>query len=58
MVVLSSLVFLLPLVLAGAGAVLMRGRAGVQLAGATAGFLSGILAAMALSRTVKAGRAE
>ncbi len=52
-VVLSVLVFLLPLVTAAAGAVLMRGSANAELGGMLAGLAVGIAAAMVLARLVR-----
>jgi hypothetical protein len=53
MVVLSSLVFLLPLLTAVAGAAMMRGSANAELGGMIAGFAAGIVAALLLVRLIR-----
>ena len=53
MVLLSTAVFLVPILAAVAGALIMRGRANAEVGGAAAGFLAGVLAAMVMVRCIK-----
>lgn len=53
MVLLSTVVFLLPLLTAVAGALVKRGSANAEVGGAAVGFLAGVLMAIVVVRCIK-----
>lgn len=53
MVLLSTVVFLVPLLMAVAGALIKRGSANAEVGGAAVGFFAGVLVAIVVVRCIK-----